>query len=227
MLLASAVLASSGSGAAASAGRPDAHDRTLSAALDSRVAFFGSIDTTAFGSGEARALRSCVPLEKGLLKDKKNVGAAFAGVLTSAFELALPLTVDLADRYGTQLLALRQTLQAMHADSPLFRRWITAELRSLNLILSFTSHGRQVAPCAVAVYLQGLTRSSKAQLKNYAARFAQQTGVSLATYERLAPEFYSNANPLGALTRLEPSMVAFFVAAGLSSKNATVISSTE
>lgn len=227
MLLASALIASSSSNAAATARGPDAHDRALTAMLDSRVAFFKSIDTDAFGSDEARALHSCVPLEKRLLKDKKNVGAAFAGVLTSAFELALPLTVDLADRYDTQLLALRQTLQDMHPNSPLFAQWIATELRSLNLILAFASHGRLVAPCAAAVYLQGLTTTSKTQLKASFARFRQQTGISLSRYERLAPEFYSNANPLGALSRLAPRMEAFFVAAGLSSQDATVISSTE
>ncbi len=206
---------------------PDAHDRALAAALDARVATFRAIDTTAFGASETKALHSCVPLEKSLLKDKGNFGAAFSGVLTAALELALPLTIDLADRYAAELTSLRAALSAMHPDSALFGQWRSAELRSLNLFLEFDNHGQPVDACAAATYMQGLAKISKAGMAAAIAEFQAKVGISVAQYRQLAPGFFSNSDPAAALTKLVQRMETFFVAAGLSSKDASVLSSSE
>jgi hypothetical protein len=209
------------------AAAPDAHDRALVAALDARVATFRAIDTTVFGASETKALHSCVPLEKSLLKDKGNFGAAFSGVLTAALDLALPLTIDLADRHAAELTSLRAALSAMHPDSALFVQWRSAELRSLNLFLEFDNHGQPVDPCAAATYMQGLAKISKAAQAAALADFQAKIGLSIAQYRRLAPGFFSNSSPAEALTKLVQPMESFFVAAGLSPKDASALSSSE
>jgi hypothetical protein len=59
------------------------------------------------------------------------------------------------------------------------------------------------------------------------ARFEQQVGISLAQYKRLAPELFANDDPPEQLASLAPTMRAFFVAAGASPSDASVLSSSE
>lgn len=206
---------------------PDPHDRVLAEALDTRVAVFRDIDTKAFGSTITHAFRGCVALEKGVIAQKKNVGAALSGVLASALDLSLPLTIDLADRYRSQLSALRTALKAMHPDSPLFAEWLSAELRSVGFILEFHTTGQPPDACAAATYMQSLAEKSKTAMTSALAGFRRQVGIGLDQYEALAPELYSNRDPAEALSKLAAKIEAFFVAAGLSSQDAAVISSSE
>jgi len=227
LLVVGALVAALASAEAVQAAAPDAHDRALAAALDARVATFRAFDTASFGASESKALHSCVPLEKGLLKDKGSLGKAFSGILTAALDLALPLTIDLADRYESELSSLRVALTAMHPDSTLFGQWRTAELRSLNLFLGFANHAQLVDPCSAATYMQGLAKISKAGMAAALVDFQSKVGISLAQFQRLAPSFYSNSDPATALSSLAQRMGAFFVAAGLDAKDAGVLSSSE
>jgi hypothetical protein len=206
---------------------PDAHDRALSATLDANVAAFRDISTTSFGASVTRTLHGCVPLEKGIASNAKNAGTAFAGLLTAALELALPLTVDLADRYRPELVRLQTVLATMNPDSSLFAQWRSAETRSVTFILKFDNHGRLVDPCAAALYMQGLAKASKSARAAELAQFPQKVGLSLGQYEALAPALYSNSDPADILSGLAPRMKAFFRAAGLSSNDAAVLSSSE
>ena len=213
--------------AAQAAAGPDAHDRTLVAALDASVATFRDIDTAAFGANVTHAFHTCLPLEKSIIKDKNNFGAALSGVFTAAFDLALPVTINLADRYKPQLTALRSALSAMHADSPLFAQWLSTEERSLSLILQFENNGQRVNSCAAATYMQGLAKTSKTRMAAVLAEFPRVVGISLDQYKALGPKFYSNSNPTDTLASLAPKTKAFFVAAGLTPTDAALLSSSE
>jgi hypothetical protein len=213
--------------AAQAAAGPDAHDRTLVAALAARVATFRDIDTSAFGASVTHAFHTCVPLEKSIIKSKGNFGAAFSSVLTAAFDLALPLTINLADRYKPQLTALRSELTGMHADSPLFAQWLSTEAQSLSLILEFDSNGQPVNACTAAAYMQGIAKTSKTRMAAVLAEFPREVGISLDQYKALGPRFYSNSNPTVTLASLAPRTKAFFVAAGLTQTDAALLSSSE
>jgi hypothetical protein len=206
---------------------PDPHDRALAEALDTRVAVFRDIDTKAFGTTITHAFRGCLPLERSIVKDKSNVGAAFSGVLTSALDLSLPATIDLADRYRSQLSALRTALGTMHPDSPVFAQWLSAEVRSVGFILEFDNHGQLPDACTAATYMQALAKTSKTGMATALAGFRREVGIDLDQYKSLAPELYSNGDPAEGLSRLAAGMDAFFVAAGLTPKDAAILSSSE
>jgi hypothetical protein len=214
-------------GAARAAAAPDAHDRAAAAALDTRVAVFREIESAPFGASIARALRGCPPLERSIEAHKQNLGAAFSAVLSSGLDLSLPLTIDLADRYEAQLASLRTMLATIHPDAPLFARWRSTELRSIDLILAFANGGQPVSAFHVGTYLQGLSTVPARKMAAALAAFGTEVGISVGRYRALFPEFFSNANPAEALSGLAPSMEALFVAAGLSPGDAAVLSSSE
>jgi hypothetical protein len=216
-----------GASALGASAAPDPPDRALAEALATKVAVFRDFDTNAFGSSLTRAFRGCAALEKSVAGDKKNVGAAFSGVLTSAFDLSLPVTIDLADRYRSPLSALRAALDALHPNSPLFAQWRSAEVRSIGFILEFSNDGQPPDACTAATYMQGLAKKSKTALTSALARFHREVGIGLDQYKALAPELYSNSDPAEALSHLAQKMEAFFVAAGLTSKDAAILSSSE
>jgi len=205
----------------------DARDRSAAAALDRRLAIFRDIESAPFGASLARDLRACPPLEQRIAAGKKSFGAAFSALLTSGFDLSLPLTIELADRYESQLTALRGMLAGMHVDAPLFARWLSTERRSVDLILGFANDGQPVNACRAATYLQGLSKLPARDMAAALAGFGREVGISLARYKTLAPGFFSGSNPADALSGLAPRMEAFFRAAGLSPADAAVLSTSE
>ena len=49
-----------------------------------------------------------------------------------------------------QLLDVRATIGAMHPHATVFRRWLAAELATVDQILTFDNHGKKIDYCAAA-----------------------------------------------------------------------------
>ena len=213
--------------AGASQAVPDAHDRALVTALVTDVATFRAIDTAAFGASEGRALRSCTPLLQGVRAHDKNMGTAFASLLTAGFDLSVPLTIELADANDAKLLALEARLELMHPHAALFARWRSDELAALRLIVAFDSHRTPVGACTAAAYMVGLGRLDKAKQAAALASFRAEVGITAGAFAALAQRLFSDSDPADLLSAIEPRTKAFFVAAGASASDATALSSSE
>jgi len=213
--------------AAASQDAPDAHDRALVAALVADVATFRAIDTAGFGAGESRALHTCTPLLESVRAHAKNVGTAFASLLTASFDLAVPLMIELADANDAKLLVLESRLELMHPHAALFARWRTDELAALQLIVAFDSHRAPVDACSAAAYMVRLGTLDKAKQAAALASFRTEIGISASAFAVLAPKLFSNSDPADLLSAIELRVKAFFVAAGASPSDAAALSSSE
>jgi hypothetical protein len=115
----------------------------------------------------------------------------------------------------------------MHPHAALFARWRTDELRALRLLVAFDSHQAPVDPCTAATYMVRLDALTKAQQAAAVLSFRTEIGISIAQFGALAPKVFSNSYPATLLTAIEPRMAAFFIAAGASSSDAKVLSSSE
>jgi hypothetical protein len=213
--------------AVASTAAPDAHDRALVTALVSDVATFRAIDTAGFGASESRALRSCTPLLERVRAHEKNMGTAFASLLTAGFDLSVPLMIELADANDAKLLALEYRLEGMHPHAALFVRWRRDELAALGLIVAFDSHRTPVDACTAATYMVSLGTLTKAKQAAALASFHSEIGISADTFAALARKLFSNNDPAELLSTIELRMTAFFIAAGASSSDAAALSSSE
>lgn len=191
--------------AAAKAAPPNAHDRALIAKLDAKVTAFRTI---AASKGDDKkindSLKNCAALNK-------DPSQAFAAV----FALLPALLADLVNEYRPELTEVRDTLTGLHPDSPLFRRWATAEAQGLNLILRFDNHGKKIDYCAAAGVLLN-KKSTPLQIRD-------ALGVDPALIATLFSSATSKQS--ATLKRLNPQMRAFFRAGGVSAKNATALTS--
>jgi hypothetical protein len=195
VLVCLAVLALSGTAAAAVG--PDAHDRALVKQLGDKIAALKSVVSKQ--SDTNNLLDNCPAF-------KKNPSQAFA----AAFVLLPAVLVDAVNRYKPQLQDVRSTLAGMHADSPLFRQWLTAEAQSIDLILQFDNHGKTIDYCKAAQVMLS-KKSTPTDIKNV-------LGIDPALIAKL---FQGAAQGPGTLlTKLKPQMRAFFVAGGLTPKQA-------
>ena len=117
--------------AAATAPRPDAHDRALALKLGGTVATFQAVTSKTSDDNQLqKTLKNCAFL-------KKDPAQAFAAV----FALVPVLLINVVSQYKSPLTDVRDTLTKMRPHAPLFRRWLAAEVQSLNLILQFDNHG--------------------------------------------------------------------------------------
>ena len=121
--------------------------------------------------------------------------------------LAPVLLGEVVHRYRPQLVALRNTIDGMHPDSPLFAQWIGALQQDFALVLQLDTHGRKIDLCKAAGVI--LDKSSTA------AQWRRATGMDPALLAR----FFDNKSQ-AKLTALEPKMKSFFVSAGLSAQDA-------
>ena len=186
---------------AATPPKPDAHDKALSVALDAKVQTFRAIAKKLNASSKAESLNDC-PLFK------KDSGQAFAAL----FALVPALFVQLVNDFRPQLHELRDTVDGMHPDSPLFREWTTAQGKSFALILSFDNHGKKVDFCQAATVML--------DKKSSAADIHRVLGIDPLV---IATLFQS---PVSAtLDKLDPKMRTFFLAAGLSRADAKSLTS--
>jgi hypothetical protein len=189
--------------AGAAAAKPDAHDRALAAQLNAKVTTFGAIvGQTGENSLIKSELKNCAPFKT------KDPSKAFA----AAFALLPGLMVRLVDDYKPQITDLVHTVEAMHPDSPLFRRWTAALGTSYSLVLEFDNHGQKIDLCRATTVI--LDQHSTA------ADYQRALGVNPALVAQL---FQSTAS--ATVTTLDQQMRSFFVAAGLSAKHATALTS--
>jgi len=198
--VAAAALIAAGA-AQAAAPAPDAHDRALAAQLNAKAKTFHSI-TGATSPSSQSSLDKCPAFKK------KPADAL------SAFFLLIPVFLaDVVNEYGPQIRDLRDTIGTMHPDSPLFRRWLTAQEGNLALLLQFDNHGKKVDLCAAAAVL--LDR------KSTDADIVRVTGFHATAIAQL----FSNKTS-AAVSKLNPQMRAFFVAAGLSPADAKTLTTS-
>lgn len=194
-------LAVSAASTARAAASPDAHDRALAATLIAKAKTFQKLGG-ATSQGASSSLEHCPAFKKDPQK------------ALSAFFLLIPVFLaEVVHDYGPQISDLRDSLDGMHPDSPLFRSWLTAESGSLSLLLQFDNHGKKVDLCEAANVLLAKTPSD--------ADVYRVTGLHLATIGRL---FSSKAS--ASLQKLNPQMQKFFVAAGLSAADAKTLTSS-
>jgi hypothetical protein len=139
---------------------------------------------------------------------KKDPSQAFAAL----FALAPALLVELVNDYGPELRDLRGTIAGMQPHSALFRKWTTAETAEFDLILQFDNHGKKIDLCEAATVML--------DKKSTAADIHRVLGIDPILVAKL---FTSSAT--SAATKLDPQMRAFFVAAGLSAKDAKTLTS--
>ncbi len=181
--------------------KPDSNDRALARQLSARVAAFRAIATKS-GAGLQKSIDSCTAA-------KKDPSQAFALV----FAAVPALFTEIVTEYKPQIVALRDTVAAMHPDAPVFGTWLTALGQSFDLLLEFDNHGKQVDICKAATVL--LDKHSTA------ADIHRVLGID----PTLLAQLFTN-KPQKKLTKLEPQMTAFFIAAGLSKKNAQILTSS-
>jgi hypothetical protein len=199
VLVAAAVLAP----AAAGASSPDTHDRALMAQLEAKVAQYEALGSNS--SADIDALMSKCDLVKKNPSQALKVMFAF-----------LPIAViELVQRYRGPFEDIRQTLASMHPDSPLFRRWVAAELREVQFLLQFGNGGKKIDPCnAVHVILSA--HSTPAQIRS-------ALGIEPTLLARLIAR--STTGHEADLKRLDPPMRKFFLAGGVSRKHAVALTS--
>ncbi len=188
--------------AVGAAPRPDGHDRALAARLDAEVTTFKQV--VARSHGDSRLQSSLDPCAFA----KKDPSQAFA----AAFALLPVLRIEVVNDYRPQLTALRDTLGGMRADSALFQQWLDAEKNDFALILEFDNHGKKIDVCKAASVLVD---------KNSSATYVQR---ALGIDPTLIAKAFSS--PLSAtLTKLNPKMRPFLIAAGLPRKHAAALTS--
>ena len=181
--------------------KPDPHDRALAQQLSAKVTAFRRIVTKS-GAGLQKSIDTC-PIAK------KDPSQAFALVFAAVPALFTEIVTD----YKPQIVALRDTAAAMHPDAPVFTTWLTALGKSFDFLLEFDNHGKSVDICKAATVL--LDKHSTA------ADIQRVLGIDPA----LIGQLFTN-KPQSLLTKLEPRMTAFFIAAGLSKKNAQILTSS-
>jgi hypothetical protein len=194
-----AALALATAGAAAAASGPTPHDRALARQLATQVGTFRKV---ASSTSDDLALKSCAYLET-------HPSQAFAAMIA-----VLPaLLIDVVAAYKPQLLELHKTLARMRPDSPLFARWLAAELQSFDLLLQFDNGGRQIDLCKAAEVMTSKT-ATRAQVQGV-------LGIDPRVIAKLVSSVSKASNQTEAT--LSPKIRAFFVAAGLTAKQATAL----
>jgi hypothetical protein len=187
--------------ARAAAPSPDAHDRALAAQLNARAKTFRNI-ASATSQQSQDSLDRCPVF-------RKNPQDAL-----SAFFLLIPVFLsEIVNDYGSEITDLRDAMTAMSPDSPLFRKWLTAETGNLTLLLQFDNHGKKVDLCKAAAVLLD-TKSTGDDIFHV-------TGLRTTVIAQL---FSNEAS--AAVTKLNPQMRPFLVAAGLSAADAKTLTSS-
>jgi hypothetical protein len=203
-LVAGAVLSlpATGVASAAKAPKPDAHDRAVAAQLVARLVTFEKLTASTKDSSDLQsALQRC-----------PAVGKSPSKVLAAAFSLFPALLIQIVNEYGPQLRDLRTMLASMHADAPLFQQWLHAEHDDLSLILEFDNHGKKIDLCKAATVMLD-NKSTPADVQNV-------LGIDPAIIGQV---FTSPVS--GTLTKIEPRVRVFLIAAGVSARNAKRLTS--
>ena len=182
--------------AAASTPVPDAHDRALAQQLAAKVASLQKVAAASKGGDDkiTKALKGC-----------KGLGKTPADGFAVVFAMLPVLLVDLVNQIRPQLLDVRSTIRAMHPHAVLFRRWLAAEHASVDQILAFDNHGKKIDYCAAARVMLAKDASD--------AQVRAVLGVSATQIKKLFSGSSSQAS--ATVTKLNPQMRAFLIAAGI------------
>jgi len=185
---------------AAASASPTRHDRTLVRRLVTELNTFKSVASPSF---DDKALKGCSYL-------KTHPQQAFA-----LFVVVPALVVNLVGEHKAELLHVRGTLAAMHPDSPLFRQWLTAQIGNFDLLLRFDNGGRHVDLCKAVTVLASQNAT------------AAQVHALLGIDPTLVPKLFqtSSSGPSARLAKLNPRMRSFFIAAGMTPKQARALTS--
>lgn len=179
---------------------PDNHDRALAARLDAGVQTLRQLAKPG-GSSPDLTPKNCAALRGGT---DKTFEAAI---------LVTPVLVgELVHEHKAQLVAVQQTIDSIHPDSPLFARWVAALRKSFAQTLQFDTRGKKIDLCQAATVM--LDKGSTA------ADWRRVVGFGPDVF---AQAFNNKAN--ATLTNLDPRMRAFFIAAGLSRQHAATLTS--
>jgi hypothetical protein len=202
LALVAALAALTAGAALGAAPKPDAHDRALARMLDAKVKTFREIASQQDDSNFKQSLNKCPVV-------KKDPSQAFAAL----FALLPALLIELVNDYGTEMRGLQQTLADMHPHSALFARWTAAEATNFDLILQFDNHGKKIDLCEAATVML--------DKKSTAADVHRVLGID----PRLIGKLFTSGGASSTATKLDPQMERFFVAAGLSAKDAKTLTS--
>jgi hypothetical protein len=202
LTLVAALAALTAGAALGAAPKPDSHDRALARALDAKVRTFREIAAQTGNSDLKQSLNKCAVV-------KKDPSQAFAAL----FAILPALLIELVNDYGTELRGLRQTLGDMHPHSALFAKWAAAEAGNFDLILQFDNHGKKIDLCEAATVML--------DKKSTAADVHRVLGID----PRLIAKLFTSGGASSTATKLDPQMERFFVAAGLSAKDAKTLTS--
>jgi hypothetical protein len=202
LAIAVAVAALTAGTALGAAPRPDAHDRALARALAAKVKTFREIAAQTDNSDFKQSLNKCPVI-------KKDPKEAFAAL----FALLPALLVELVNDYGPELRGLQGTLDDMHPHSALFAKWKAAQAANFGLILQFDNHGQKIDLCEAATVML--------DKKSTAADIRRVLGIDPALIAKL----FTSGGASSTATKLDPQMEKFFVAAGLSAKDAKTLTS--
>jgi hypothetical protein len=188
---------------AATAARPDAHDRALVHRLQAETNAFAVL--ASHGSSEDPALQKCSFMKT------KDAAKAFA----AAFAVLPALLVQIVSQYKPQFTHLRQVLGGMQPDSQVFAKWLVAERQNLGLLLQFDNGGKPIDLCKAGEVM--LSKSSTA------ADVRAVLGIDPALIAKLFTSGQSGSQ--STITLLNPQMRTFFVQAGLTPKAAKALTS--
>jgi hypothetical protein len=184
--------------ASASAPAPDAHDRGLARQLAAEVSALSRLSAVTDNSNER--------LDKEL-KGCKGLGKSPAQSFAVVFAMLPVLLIEGVNQLRPQLLQVRSTIAPMRPHADLFRRWLAAERVGLDAILAFDNHGKKIDYCAAAKVM--LAKSSKD------ADVRAVLGVSLAQVKQLFSSSSASSKANATVTKLNPRMQAFLLAAGV------------
>jgi hypothetical protein len=198
-LLAVALVVAAGA-AAATAPKPDGHDRVIVRRIDAQSNALATLASKT--KSEEPALQKCSFMKK----DPVQAFAAAIAVLPA-------ILIQVVDEYRPEFVKLRDLLDSLHPDSALFTQWLGAERQSVRLLLRFDNGGKQIDLCKAGEVMLSKTST--------AADVQEVLGIDPALIAKLFDN--SKAGPETTLTRLKPKMRTFFVAAGLSAKRADAI----
>jgi hypothetical protein len=188
-------------GTAAGVRSPDAHDRALMARLEAKVQLYAGL-----GSSSAAAdskVKQCAFVKHD---PSKELSASLAVVPVDVIEAVT--------KFKKPFLDIQRTLVAMHPHDGLFRRWVAAERAELAFLLRFDNGGKVIDVCAAAQLLM--------QKQPPPAEVRAALGIDPA----LVPQAFLRAlTTKSPLSKLNPPMRVFFIAGGVSKKNAEQLTS--
>jgi hypothetical protein len=171
------------------------------ARLEAKVQLYAGIGSPS-GAADSK-VKQCAFVKQD---PSKEFAASFALVPVDVIESVTKLKRPLLD--------MQRTLVSMQPHDDLFRRWVSAERAELAFLLRFDNGGKAIDVCKAAQLLM--------QKQPPPAEVRAALGIDPA----LVPQAFLRAlTTKSPLSKLNPPMRAFFIAGGVSKKNAEQLTS--